>query len=47
MELKDFIKEAIKDIPEAIVECNDDLEVIGTIVNPKRVSVEKMLRTIY
>jgi hypothetical protein len=41
MELKDFIKEAIKDISEAIVECNDDLEVIGTIVNPKRVSVEK------
>ncbi|MET6758953.1 hypothetical protein [Pseudoalteromonas sp. NCIMB_1079] len=41
MELKDFIKEAIKDISEAIVECNDDLNEIGTIVNPRRVLIEK------
>lgn len=37
MELKDFIKEVIKDISESIVDSNKDLESIGTQVNPKNV----------
>ncbi len=37
MELKDFIKEAIKDISEAINESNTELAEIGAIVNPKDV----------
>ncbi|MXR68755.1 hypothetical protein GNT65_08735 [Shewanella sp. JBTF-M18] len=37
MELKDFIKEAIKDISEAISESNSELSEIGAIVNPERV----------
>ncbi|OGU01590.1 MAG: hypothetical protein A2X82_15585 [Geobacteraceae bacterium GWC2_55_20] len=37
MDLKDFIKEAIKDISEAISEMNGELAEVGTIVNPKDV----------
>jgi len=37
MELKDFIKEAIKDVSEAISESNDELSEVGAIVNPKNV----------
>lgn len=37
MDLKDFIKEAIKDISEAISETNGELSEVGTIVNPKDV----------
>ena len=37
MDLKDFIREAIKDISEAISECNGELSEVGTIVNPKDV----------
>jgi hypothetical protein len=37
MELKDFIKEAIKDISEAISETNTDLEKVGAIINPEGV----------
>ncbi|BCS52958.1 hypothetical protein [Geobacter sp. SVR] len=37
MDLKDFIKEAIKDISEAIAETNSELLGVGTIVNPKDV----------
>ena len=38
MDLKDFIKETIKDISVAISEANEELAEIGTIVNPKDVS---------
>lgn len=38
MELKDFIKEAIKDISVAIQECNEELKEIGAIANPKDVA---------
>ncbi|MDP5138766.1 hypothetical protein ORJ04_22735 [Rheinheimera baltica] len=41
MELKDFIKEAIKDISEAITESNSELQDHGVIVNPRRVELEK------
>lgn len=41
MELKDFIKEAIKDISEAITESNSELQDHGVIVNPRRVGIEK------
>ena len=41
MELKDFIKEAIKDISEAITESNLELKDHGVIVNPRRVEIEK------
>lgn len=41
MELKDFIKEAIKDISEAITESNSELKDHGVIVNPRRVEIEK------
>ncbi|WP_430458212.1 hypothetical protein [Rheinheimera sp.] len=41
MELKDFIKEAIKDISEAITESNSELQDRGVIVNPRRVEIEK------
>lgn len=41
MELKNFIKEAIKDISEAITESNSELKVHGVIVNPRRVEIEK------
>lgn len=37
MDLKDFIKEAIKDISEAISESNSELAEVGAIVNPKDV----------
>jgi hypothetical protein len=37
VDLKDFIKEAIKDISEAISETNNELINVGTIVNPKDV----------
>ncbi|ABA90285.1 hypothetical protein Pcar_3050 [Syntrophotalea carbinolica DSM 2380] len=37
MDLKDFIKETIKDISEAISESNSELSSFGTIVNPKDV----------
>jgi len=37
MELKDFIKEAIKDISEAISETNVELKNIGAIINPHEV----------
>ena len=38
MELKDFIKEAIKDIAEAIKESNEELSEIGVITNPRNVA---------
>ncbi len=41
MDLKDFIKEAIKDITGAINEINDELELHGTVVNPRSVSLAK------
>jgi hypothetical protein len=41
MELKDFIKEAIKDISEAITESNSELQDHGVIVNPRRVEIEE------
>jgi len=37
MNLKDFVKETIKNISEAINESNEELSSIGTIVNPKDV----------
>jgi hypothetical protein len=37
VELKDFIKEAIKDISEAISESNSELAEVGAVVNPKDV----------
>jgi hypothetical protein len=37
VDLKDFIKEAIKDISEAISESNSELSTVGAIVNPKNV----------
>ncbi|MDP5144818.1 hypothetical protein ORJ00_18925 [Rheinheimera baltica] len=45
MELKDFIKEAIKDISEAITESNSELQEHGVIVNPRRVELEKKDRS--
>ncbi|WP_077343078.1 hypothetical protein [Pseudocolwellia agarivorans] len=41
MELKDFIKEAIKDISEAINESNNELSELGVISNPSSVSLDK------
>ena len=38
MELKEFIKEAIRDVSEAIKESNDELAEIGVISNPESVS---------
>ncbi|GLX80232.1 hypothetical protein tinsulaeT_35720 [Thalassotalea insulae] len=40
MELKEFIKEAIKDISEAIDETNIELSELGVISNPSVVSVD-------
>jgi len=37
VDLKDFIKEAIKDVSHAIDESNSELADVGTIVNPKNV----------
>jgi len=37
MELKEFIKIAIREISEAIVESNKELTSTGTMVNPKNV----------
>jgi hypothetical protein len=37
VELKDFIKEAIKDISEAISETNAELDSVGAIINPEGV----------
>jgi hypothetical protein len=45
MDLKDFIKEAIKDISEAISECNDELKEVGTIANPKDVAAVNAQKT--
>ncbi|KPD24317.1 hypothetical protein [Idiomarina zobellii] len=41
MELKDFIKEAIRDISEAIDESNTELYDLDVISNPSAVSVDK------
>lgn len=41
MELKDFIKEAIKDIAEAINESNTELSELGVISNPSNVSLDE------
>jgi hypothetical protein len=38
MELKDFIKETIRDVSEAIKESNEELSAIGVISNPPHVS---------
>lgn len=47
MDLKEFIKEAIKDISEAISESNDELFDVGTIVNPKDVATTNKNEEIY
>lgn len=38
MDLKDFVKETIAEISRAIVEANNELTEVGTIVNPKNVA---------
>lgn len=47
MDLKDFIKEAIKDVSEAISESNSELFDIGTLVNPKNVYTSSDNEEIY
>ncbi len=37
MELKDFIKETVKDITDAINEINEELDTHGTVANPRAV----------
>ena len=41
MDLKDFIKEAIRDISEAINESNHELSELGVLTNPEKVSLDK------
>ncbi len=47
MDLKDFIKETIKDISEAIAESNSELSSFGTIVNPKDVHPTEKKEDLY
>lgn len=47
MDLKDFIKEALKDVSEAISESNEALSEVGTIVNPKDVHPSSKNEEIY
>ena len=39
MELKDFVKQTIVQISEALIECNDQLKDKGVVVNPKGLQV--------
>ncbi|MEQ3659871.1 MAG: hypothetical protein ABNH21_13065 [Glaciecola sp.] len=39
MELKEFVKESIKQISEALIECNVELKDKGVVINPKSVQV--------
>ena len=45
MDLKDFIKETIKDISGAISESNHELSNLGTVVNPKNVDIVNSVKT--
>ena len=47
MELKEFIKEAIRDVSEAISESNEELSDVGAIVNPKNVQPADANETVY